>query len=108
MLTTASKSAVKEKTANSQAQPYHTSINRHLSKLPEIDAVYTWSDDSGVIQVYSVVQDFQSSIYENLLKKERLVEKDFPEISFDFHVRAHQGRRPECAVPVGAVTVFVK
>jgi hypothetical protein len=83
------------------------SMSRHLSKLREVDAVFTWADDGNVIHVYSVVHDFQSRTYKKLLQKERLVERDFPEISFEFHVRAHQGRNPEHAVPVGSESVFV-
>jgi hypothetical protein len=90
------------------AKPCHLSLCRHLSKLPEIDAVFTWTDDCDVVHVYSVVHDFQSKFYDKLMKKERLVERDFPEIPFEFHVRAHQGRKPERAVPVGSEPVFVK
>jgi len=79
-----------------------------LSKLSEIDAVFISTDASNVVHVFSVVRDYQSKMYDKLLRKERLVEKDFPGIVFEFHLRAHQGRKPHRAVPFGSQLVFVR
>jgi hypothetical protein len=74
-------------------------ICRALSKVPEIDAIFLLTDETSVVHVFSVVRDFQSKIYDKLLKKERALEKDLPEIPLEFHVRAHQGRESAQAVP---------
>lgn len=83
-------------------------IGRALSKTPEIDAVFLLTDDGNVVHVFSVVREFESKIYDKLLKKERSLEKDLPEITFEFHVRAHQGRAPAQAVPFEAELVYVR
>jgi hypothetical protein len=79
-----------------------------LSKTRAIDAVYLFTDDTNVVHVFSVVRDFHSSLYNELLKKERAIERDFPEIHFEFHVRAHQGRPPAEAVRFDAELVFAR
>src|SRR5438067_1284241 len=56
-----------------------------LSKTPPIDAVFLWRDDANVVHVFSVVRDFQPKIYDQLLKKERAIERDLPETAFEFH-----------------------
>ncbi len=83
-------------------------IRRSISKTPEIDAVFLLTDDANVVHVFSVVREFQSKIYDTLLKKERAIEKDLPEIAFEFHVRAHQGREPAESVPLEAELVYAR
>lgn len=84
-------------------------VIRHvLSKTPEIEAIFLLRDDANVVHVFSVVKEFQSKIYDKLLKKERAVEKAFPEIAFEFHVRAHQGREPAQSVPLEAELVYAQ
>ena len=83
-------------------------IREVLSKTAQIDAVFLWWDDTNVVHVFSVVRDFQPKIYDQLLKKERMIERDLPEIAFEFHVRAHQGRQPALAVPFDAELVFAR
>jgi hypothetical protein len=83
-------------------------IRSALSKMPEIDAVFVLTDDANAMHVFSVVREFQSKIYDKLLKKERAIEKEFPETAFEFHVRAHQGREPAEAVPFDAELVYAR
>src|SRR5262249_40140561 len=83
-------------------------ICRLLSKTPEIDAIFLLTDDVNVLHVFSVVKEFQPKIYDKLLKKERAIEESFPEIAWEFHVRAHQGRDPAHAVPFEAYLVFAR
>ena len=90
----------------SRADSYQDAITRHLSKIPQIDAVFLLTDDTNVVHVFSVVREFQSTIYNKLLKKEGVIEKKFREIAFEFHVRAHQGRKPAEAVPFEAELVY--
>jgi hypothetical protein len=86
---------------------YQDSISRHLSKIQAIEAVFIFTDED-LVHVYAVVPEYNSEIYEKLLKQERLIQREFPETRFDFHARAHQGRRPSLAVPFGSQAVFVR
>ena len=83
-------------------------IRRILSKAQNVEAVFLLTDDADVVHVFSVVREFQSKLYDELLKKERAVEKVLPEIVFEFHVRAHQGRKPAQAVPCEAELVYAR
>ena len=83
-------------------------IHRALSKTPALAPGILLADDANVVHVFSVVREFQSKLYDNLLKKERAIEKDLPEIAFEFHVRAHQGREPAEAVPFEAELVYAR
>jgi hypothetical protein len=89
-------------------EPYLLAVGRHLSKVSEIDAVFVWTDENEVMHVYSVVEDYRSKVYDKLLRQERLIEKDLPKLPLEFHVRAHQGRNPERAVPFGSRPVFLR
>jgi hypothetical protein len=101
------KNKSQKKTAPPRPKSWQDAVNLHFVKIPEIDAVFTASDNN-VVHVFSVVREFKDSVYDKLLKKERLIEKAFPEISFEYHVRAHQGRKPSLAVPFGAEAVFLR
>ncbi len=87
---------------------HREAIRRVLSKLPQIDAIFVLTDETNVVHVFSVVREFQSKLYTNLLRKEQALEKKFPAIAFEFHVRAHQGREPSEAVPVEAESVYAR
>ena len=79
-----------------------------LSKAREIEAVFLLTDDAEVVHVFSVVREFQSTLYDKLLKKEHAIEKALPEILFELHVRDHQGRKPAQAVPFEAELVYAR
>jgi hypothetical protein len=85
-----------------------TVLARHLSKVPRVEAVYVEHDDARLVHVYSVVSDYDTAFYRKLLNQERRIEREMPEVSFEFHVRAHQGRRPGLAVPFGSVPVYLR
>jgi hypothetical protein len=91
----------------SGAPAYQRSIDRHLSQVKNVDAVFITTDDVGVVHVYSVVREY-GDFYKKLLKQEQQIEQDYPEIDFEFHVRAHQGREPSLAVPFEAQAIFVR
>lgn len=65
-------------------------IRRTLSGLSRIDAIFLLTTEANVVHVFSVVREFQSKLYTNLLRKEKTLERKFPEIAFEFHVRAHK------------------
>jgi hypothetical protein len=83
-------------------------LARHLSKVPDVAAVYVEHDDARFVHVYSVVSDFDTAFYRKLLGQERRIEREMPEVTLEFHVRAHQGRRPGLAVPFGSVPVYLR
>ena len=87
---------------------YAPVICRHLSKVKEVDGLYALEADDGVIHIYTVVGEFESKIYDKLLPRERVIEKECPDIHFDFHVRAHQGREPALAVPFDSRVIFTR
>lgn len=86
---------------------YQELLATRLSSIPGVDAAFVYADDEGPVHVYSVVADYSVGIYKKLLNCERMIEKELPGVRFDFHVRAHQGRKPALAVPLGARPVFV-
>jgi hypothetical protein len=86
---------------------WRDALGIHLAEVPEIDGVFV-TEDNNVIHVYSVVSEFSDRPYKRLLKKESRIEKDFPNIAFEFHTRAHQGREPHFAVPYDAEQVFLR
>ncbi len=90
----------------SRPATYEKAIRRVLSGVPQIDAVFLLRDETNVIHIYSVVREFQSKFYTRLLPKETAIEKKFPEMAFEFHVRAHQGREPAQAAPFEAELVY--
>jgi DNA-binding Lrp family transcriptional regulator len=91
----------------SPAKDWREAVRRHLSKVPEVDAVYV-STASATVHVYSVVEDFHSTNYKRLIRQEDRVEEEFPEISFEFHTRAHQGRKPTGKEPHASELVYLR
>jgi hypothetical protein len=83
---------------------WQEAIRLHLAKVPEVDAVFV-NREKQAVHVYSIVHEFSDG-YPLLSKKEKLIEKAFPKISFEFHTRAHQGREPHYAAPWDAELVF--
>lgn len=86
--------------------PYELAISRRLSRIREIDAVFVTLDDDRLVHIYSVVPEYRDDLYGKLLKQEGLVEGEFPGLNFEFHLRAHQGRKPGQAVPFGSQLLF--
>ena len=82
------------------------SLQKHLSKIQEVDAVFVAAADK-VVHVYSVVRE-HGRFYQKLMKQEQLIEKEWPNVTFDFHVRAHQGREPFLAVPHGSQIIYTR
>lgn len=89
------------------AKDWRDALRVHLAKAPGVDAVFV-NTVSDTIQVYSVVKEHRESYYKGLLRQEELVEKAFPEISFEFHTRAHQGRKPSESGPWGSELVYLR
>ena len=94
--TVAKKSKPKRPAKKASARPkdWRDAIRFHLAKVPEVDAVYVLMDGNNV-HGYSVVDDFHKTNYKRFIKHETLIEKAFPEMSFEFHTRVHRGRKPQ-------------
>ncbi len=93
---------------NATTVPYQRSLAQHLGAVAKVQAIFSQEDENGVVHVYSVVDEFDDKVYKLLLKRERLVEDDFPDAKLEFHLRASQGRRPFLAVPFDARPVFLR
>ena len=101
------KAANASKPKASRAKDWRDAIRLHLAKAPGVDAVYV-STASETIHVYSVVKELREKYYKGLLEQEDLIEKAFPELSFEFHTRAHQGRDLSVSGPWGAELVYLR
>jgi hypothetical protein len=103
------KSSKPRKVSAGKSAPLKTwrdAVRLHLGKVPEVDAVFACTVN-GTVHVYSVVYDFlDDSFYKPLQRQERLIEKSFPAVSFEFHTGVHQGREPHFAAPWDAELVF--
>jgi hypothetical protein len=86
---------------------WRAAIRRHLSKVPEVDAVYV-NTANATVHVYAVVEDLHDTNYKRLIRQEDRVEKEFPEIAFEFHATAHQGRKPTGTEPNTSELVFLR
>jgi hypothetical protein len=84
------------------------SFTRHLAGVLDIEAAYLAAGEDGIVHVYSVMLEHRSEVYCQLLEQERLIENDCPGVTFEFHVRVHQGRKPFQAVPFGAHPVYFR
>ena len=88
-------------------ESWQDAIRLYLAKVPAVDAVFV-NTASGTVHVYSIVERFQESTYKGLLRQEDRIEKAFPEISFEFHTRVHQGRKPTESGPWGSELVYLR
>lgn len=94
--------------AAAAGRTYESAIRRGLASVRAVDAIYLSHDEDGRVHVYSVVFEYTDDAYRKLLKQERFIEEEFPEVPLEFHVRAHQGREPSRAVPFGSQPLFVR
>ena len=95
--------------ASKGARPkdWRDAIRLHLVKAPGVDAVFV-NTVSDTIHVYSVVKEHREKYFKGLLQQEALVERAFPEVSFEFHTRVHQGRKPSESGPWGSELVYLR
>jgi len=107
-MTVAKKSKPKKSSKKQASQPkdWREAVRLHLAKVVEVEAVFARIQDN-VLHIYTVVAEFSEG-YQQLMKRERQVEKAFPKMRFDFHTRAHQGRIPHEAVPWDSEQVFLR
>ena len=103
----ANKTTPKKAPRRNLARPttWQDAIRIHLGKVPEVEAVFVNSDDN-VLHVYSVVRKFDEAYIKRLVKQESLIEKAFPKLALEFHIRAHMGREAHEAVPFDAGLLF--
>jgi hypothetical protein len=89
------------------AKDWRDALRLHLSKVPEVDAVFVRIGES-TIHVYSVIDDIHKTNYKRLISREDQIEKAFPDISFEFHGWPHQGRDPREAGPPNCELVYLR
>jgi hypothetical protein len=105
MIAKKTKKAAKPKGA--RAEDWRAAVRRGLAKVAAVDAVFV-STASGTVHVYSVVEKFEDESCGPLLDEESKIEKEFPKVSFEFHTRAHQGRKPSESGPWGSELVYLR
>ncbi|MBI3822482.1 MAG: hypothetical protein HY289_07360 [Planctomycetes bacterium] len=93
--------------ASVRPKDWRDAIRLHLANVPTVDAVFV-NTVSETIHVYSVVKEHREVYLKGILRQEDLIEKAFPEISFEFHTRAHQGRKPSESGPWGSELVYLR
>lgn len=101
------KSSKPSKSTKHRAKDWRDAIRLHLAKAPGVDAVFV-NTVSETIHVYSVVKEHREKHFKGLLRQENLIEKAYPEVSFEFHTRAHQGRSPSESGPWGSELVYLR
>jgi hypothetical protein len=107
LLVKANNAVVTMTVGNAPSVLHELSLSRHLATIQDVDAVFVSTEDD-VVHVYSIVREFDDGAYEKLLKKEEEIQQACPEIVFEFHVRAHQGRVPSEAAPLESQPVFIR
>lgn len=95
------------KKAVARPKDWRDAIRVYLSKAPWVDAVFA-ATENDTVHVYSVVKELREKYYEGLLKQENVIEKAFPEISFEFHTWVHQGREPSKSGPIFTELVYLR
>ena len=95
------------KKVSARPKDWRDAIRLHLSKAPGVDAVFV-NTVSETIHVYSVVREHREVYYKGILRQEDLIEKAFPEVSFEFHTRAPQGRIPSESGPWCSELVYLR
>ena len=95
------------KAATARRRTWKDALREHLSKVPEVDAVFV-NTASDTIHVYSIVAEFEDESCGKLLQEEAKVESAFPKVSFEFHTRRHQGRKPTESGPWGSELVYLR
>lgn len=88
--------------------PAQLIIAAQLERVAEVSAVYVCHDEEGVLHVFSVVPEHTERAYRRLMDAEEQVRDRLSDVSVQFHIRAHQGRRPEAAVPLTSDPIFVR
>ena len=90
-----------------RSKDWRDALRLHLAKVPEVDAVYV-NTASATVHVYAIVEDFHATDYNRLMRQEDRIEREFPEISFEFHTRAHRGKKPTGKEPHTSELVFLR
>jgi hypothetical protein len=107
--TLAKKSKPKKPPRKASASPkdWRDALRLHLAKVPTVDAVFV-NTASDTVHVYSVVKEHRERYLKGLLRQEDVVEKAFPEVSFEFHTWVHQGREPSQSGPPFSELVYLR
>jgi hypothetical protein len=95
------------KPRSARPKDWREALRLYLSEAPSVDAVFV-NCVTETVHVYSIVEKFEDESCEALLKQEAKVESAFPKVSFEFHTRVHQGRKPGESGPWGSELVYLR
>jgi hypothetical protein len=86
----------------------NSAIVRELERVPDVAAVYVTEDEERVLHVFTVVAKHTNEVFDRILLAEARIEKRLKDRVLHFHVRAHQGRSPQSAVPLTSEPIYVR
>ena len=78
-----------------------------LWEVSPVDAVYCDRDREGLLMVFVVVREHDDDAYEQVLRAEEGIARECPE-PIELRIRAHQGRNPRRAVPIGTLPLLLR
>jgi hypothetical protein len=104
---TAKRKTLKKQKTRAKPKSWRDAVRLHLSKVPTVDAVFV-KEGNETVHVSSLVKEHRDKYYRGLYRQEQQVMDEFPEISFEFHTWAHQGRDPSKPGPWGTELVYLR
>ena len=93
--------------ARTMLTPAEQMITEALWNVHQVEAVYADRDGEGLLMVFVVVAEHDDDVYEVILGVEQHLVDASPE-ALELRIRAHQGRDPRKAVPVGTLPLFLR
>ena len=88
-------------------RPDHV-IAQELRAISAVEAVFAERDAEGLLMVFVVVREHEEVVYELVWAAEGKIIERLGAHQFEFRIRAHQGRPPRRAVPVGSRPLFLR
>lgn len=85
-----------------------SAVIEELDRVEAVVAAYSKKDEDGVLHVFSVVANHEGAVYEQVMDAEDRIRFRLPGVAMHFHLRAHQGRGPQAAVPFSCEPLFVR
>ncbi len=101
------KKAKPKKRVSAHPNTWRDAVRMYLSKVPTVDAVFV-KEGNETVHVSSLVKEHRDKYYRGLYRQEQRVMNEYPEISFEFHTWAHQGRDPSKPGPWGTELVYLR
>ncbi len=90
------------------SDPTNSVIISELERVEAVAAVYVSEDEDGVLHIFTVVPQHTNEVFDRVLPAEDRIQKRLKDRVLHFHVRAHQGRPPQSAVPLTSEPIYVR